>query len=944
MTIVTKLSMSGFKSFAKKTDLSFGTDFNCVLGPNGSGKSNIMDALCFVLGKSSAKSMRAEKSSNLIYNGGKTKNPSKSAEVSIFFDNSKKEFPIEEKELKVSRIVKQNGQSVYKLNDKTMTRQQVVDILRLAKIDPDGHNIILQGDIVHFMTMKPLERRELIEEIAGISIFEEKKNKSLSELGKVDEKLTEANILLTEREANLRELKKDRDQATKYLELKNKIKDNKATYLHVQVQEKEKKLDKILGTIEQHKLNYKKYKETIDTLTIKLNEKKEELNEINEELEKRGEKDQINIRENITDIKTDFVKSQSRLETIKNEIQKIEDRKLQLKSSIQENNNKIQSFVQEKKKIESKLSKLEKQQSSISKKIPSKIDMSVKINELARLKSKLGSSEGSSNSAIDSIQNISGVHGTISELGKVSSKYSMALEVTAGAKMRSIVTKDDSVAEECIRTLKQNKTGVATFLPLNRIQPRLLHPTLKDLAKKEGVHGTALDLIKFNSKYKSAFENIFGNTLIVNDIKIARRLGIGRVRMVTLEGDLIEKSGAMIGGSREKTRIGFKQDNVEDEILKLEREIESAQKPSMLSEQKTELMTKEFELKASLSNFDNKIEYLSNENENTYKIMSDLDKETLEFKQELDDIQSVMKLKTVNLKDGEKKEKEFFAKQKALFSKRNKITEEVDKQNIKISEQNEKVRIVENKINTIAIEKASIIAAIEALKKESEEFKEGKIKKNANIEVLKKEIREFEVLMIRLGNVNMKALEIYDQLAEEHAKLVDKTDKLRLEKDDIMAMIMEIEQDKTKVFMKTYTHLNNRFKEIFNSLSTKGEASLMLENPEAPLDAGLDITVRIASRKYLDIRSLSGGEKTMAALAFIFAIQEYRPASFYILDEVDAALDKHNSEKLGKLFSKYSSNAQYIVISHNDSIISEASQIYGVSMQEGISKITSLRL
>jgi len=232
MTTVTRLKLSGFKSFAKNTELKFGTNFNCVLGPNGSGKSNIMDALCFVLGKTSAKSMRAEKSSNLIYNGGKKGNPSKSAEVSIYFDNSKNEFPIEEKELKVSRIVKQNGQSVYKLNDKTMTRQQVVDILRAAQIDPDGHNIILQGDIVHFMSMKPLDRRALIEEIAGISVFEEKKIKAMSELGKVDEKLTEANILLTEREVNLRELRKDRDQAQKYLELKNKIKDNKATYLN----------------------------------------------------------------------------------------------------------------------------------------------------------------------------------------------------------------------------------------------------------------------------------------------------------------------------------------------------------------------------------------------------------------------------------------------------------------------------------------------------------------------------------------------------------------------------------------------------------------------------------------------------------------------------------------------------------------------------------------
>ena len=190
----------------------------------------------------------------------------------------------------------------------------------------------------------------------------------------------------------------------------------------------------------------------------------------------------------------------------------------------------------------------------------------------------------------------------------------------------------------------------------------------------------------------------------------------------------------------------------------------------------------------------------------------------------------------------------------------------------------------------------------------------------------------------------MRALEIYEDLVKEHENLVEKTSKIKSEKSDVLDMIEEIEQKKTDIFMETYNHLNTRFRTIFNTLSTKGEASLAIEDKEVPLNAGIDMTVRIAGNKFLDIRSLSGGEKTLAALAFIFAIQEYNPASFYILDEVDAALDKHNSEKLGVLFKQYSGKAQYIVISHNDAIISEADRIFGISMQEGVSKITSLKL
>jgi len=942
MTTVTKLSMSGFKSFAKKTDLNFGTNFNCVLGPNGSGKSNIMDALCFVLGKTSAKSMRAEKSANLIYNGGKKGNPGKQAEVSIFFDNSKKDFPFEEKEIKVSRIVRQNGQSIYKLNDKVFTRQQVVDILRSAKIDPDGHNIILQGDIVHFMGMKPLDRRLLIEEIAGISVFEEKKGKALSELGKVEDKLVEANILLTEREVNLRELKKDRDQAKKYLELKNKIKDNKATYLNIQVKEKEKKLNTILDAIEKQRLSYNKIKESIDELTKKIESKKEELTDINEELEKRGERDQINIRQNITETKTDVIKAQSRIETLKNEILKIEARKQELKATIEDNNKRIDLYTKERKKIEKDIVDLEKKDSRLKKERNPEI-MSSKINELARLKSK-SSGDGFSDSSIEAISNIEGVYGTIADLGRVSQKYAMALEVTAGGKMKSVVTKDDIVAENCIKRLKEQRKGVVTFLPLNRIKSKEVQESLKGLSKKDGVHGWAIDLIKYNSKYANAFKHIFENTLIVDDINIARRIGIGRIRMVTLEGDLIEKSGAMIGGFRQNTKIGFKQDNIDDEIRKLEIEIEEMQKPSMMDKEKQGITIKIIEFRSSLASFESKVEYLSTENQKTYKIIEEHEKERLQFKEELDELMNLMKSKSINLQNSEKQEKEFFLKQRELFSRRNKLSEEVEKLSKSVSEEQDKIRLIENKINTISIEKASCMAEIEGLKKEAEEYQGGTIRRNIEIEDLKKEIKEFEILVIKMGNVNMKALEIYDKLAEEHEKLVEKTNKLRSEKDDILSMITEIELDKTKVFMKTFTNLNKRFNEIFTSLSTKGESSLVLEDPDAPLNGGVDITVRIASRKYLDIRSLSGGEKTMAALAFIFAIQEYNPASFYILDEVDAALDKHNSEKLGKLFAQYSDKAQYIVISHNDAIISEANQIYGVSMQEGVSKVTSLRL
>ena len=279
-----------------------------------------------------------------------------------------------------------------------------------------------------------------------------------------------------------------------------------------------------------------------------------------------------------------------------------------------------------------------------------------------------------------------------------------------------------------------------------------------------------------------------------------------------------------------------------------------------------------------------------------------------------------------------------------MAAKRNKYGQEIEKVEETIIAEEERVRGVENRRNEVAISRAKIVAEIEAMEKEFEIYKDGKIRRGVSFDELKKEIDEFDIIIRKIGNVNLRALEVYEDIRKDYEGLLEKAEKLKSEKDDVLYVMGEIDKKKTSAFMKTYDELNKNFEEIFKSLSSKGDAHLNLENKEEPLEGGVDIRVRIAGNKFLDIRGLSGGEKTLAALSFIFAIQEFNPASFYLMDEVDAALDKHNSEKLSKLISKYAKMAQYIVVSHNDNVISEAEQIYGVSMKEGISKVVSLRV
>ena len=329
---------------------------------------------------------------------------------------------------------------------------------------------------------------------------------------------------------------------------------------------------------------------------------------------------------------------------------------------------------------------------------------------------------------------------------------------------------------------------------------------------------------------------------------------------------------------------------------------------------------------------------------NIQKIVKQHEKEEEKFNADIKELSDKIKEYEAGLKEKEKEEKQFYSQFKELFSKRNKLNDEMQKTEISVISKEEEMRRFEQKINSVAIENATVRAELAAFEEEFKQYDGVEILQKPE-EELRKEISQFEKMVADIGNVNLRALEIYDAVEKEYKSLMEKKEKLSKEKEDVLLMVNEIESKKTELFLKTLEVVTRDFREIFAAISTKGEVHLELENKEKPFEGGLIIKVRLSGNKFLDIKGLSGGEKTMTALAFIFAIQEHDPAYFYVLDEVDAALDKHNSEQLAKLIRKYAEKAQYVVISHNDGLISEAEMLYGVSMDEhGVSKIVSLKI
>ena len=1136
MTYIKKMKMHGFKSFAKPVDMPFSKDFSTVIGPNGSGKSNIVDSLCFVLGRLSSKSMRADKSSSLIYNGGKKGKPAKEAYVSIVFDNSENTFPVKANEIEVKRLVKQNGNSRYFLNGELRTRQQILEVLGTAKINPDGHNIILQGDITHAAEMPSEERRKILEDISGISVYEDKKNKAVSELDKVDSQLKEATIVLTERATYLKELKKDYDQASHYKELEKNVKRNKATYLNIQIKQKEERLNKVTSSLNKNQSQIDSIKKKVSDFKQESEQKQQELDQLNNKIDSSGETSQQNLHREIESLKNSLMEDNTRISTLKNEINSINQRKHQLSGSLKDSDKRVVTLGKNKTSIQSQIENLNKEHAKLNSELEGlkekyklddletnlietdqKIDNfkstdleqeklnllrnkdrltldltnlektanpeqltklrdfkqkfktstdnltalsdedTAVVNQLssariklqhtqeqhARFKTRqsLAKETSSYNTAVNKIKslNITGVHGTISELAEVPEQYSLALEIAAGSRLNSLVVKDDRTAAKCIQYLKTNKLGTAIFLPLNKLKPMTIKKT------NQG-HGLALDLIKFNSKFASAFKHVFGNTIVVDNIEQARKIGIGKHRMVTLDGDLVETSGAMIGGFRRK-RVSFaspdldknlntalseivrlkslilnlekkrttndsqlnklreEKSTLEGEIIKIQASVGNLEdveqtKASLtenlakinselkaldstlknkskniedLTKQRTllkskidkqrspELISKINSLESSLQkNSEKRIllnseiknittqvdELILPEKESMHRIIKQHSSELEQFTAEAAELQTLISQKNQEIKEKAKLEAQLFTKFKGLLTKRDALSTFLQKQELKINNEQNKTQIFEERVNNSSLDKAKVISEITGLRQEFEDFKGVPLRKSLSEVQLKDEVNKFEALIKNLGNVNLRALEIYNQVQEEYKNLTEKSSRLSTEKEDVLAMIAEVESKKTSVFMKTFNEINKNFEDIFSQLTAKGTtAQLILENPENPLEDGVHIMVKIAQNKYLDIKSLSGGEKTMTALAFIFSIQEHDPASFYLLDEVDAALDKKNSEKLSELIKKYSSKAQYIVISHNDSVISGSDKLYGVSMhKDGISHVVSLEV
>jgi len=828
-TRINKISLQGFKSFRKRVSIPFFPGFVVFCGPNGVGKSNILDAITFVLGGTSIKALRAGRLHELIYHGNGNVPASEYASVTLWLDNSDKLFPFETPEVAVKRKINKRGVSVFKINGRTTTREKVVELLSSAHLHPDGYNIIMQGDVSQIVEMTPQERRGIIDEISGIAHYNEKRDKAQKNLDVVGEKLKEVEIILTERLERLQELEMDRDTALKYKDLRDKLQVLEASLAYKRFQTEQEKYNKTEDEIKNCEDEIQKLEDEIKKLEKELGLKEKRREKITEIMFVRTK--ETGIREEIENIKNKILRNKDKIESDQREIERINNMIDKLRS------------LQERKPILFKKG----------------------VQAVLRLKKSC-------------------VYGTVSDLIKIPNEYRTAIEVAGGSRLENLVVRNTKTATDCINYLKKGRIGRATFLPLNRIKPRKLKLEQKSLLKRPGVVGLITNLIKYNSKHSPAIDYIFGDTIVVENLGVARQLGIGKIRMVTLDGDLVERSGAMIGGFYRKREeivggTGVEIEGYENSKKELEEEINF--------------------LRIEIGQLNKKMDELRESKEDETKEVLDLEKERTNIDDELEKMKS---------------------QRNEMFE--NRITHQ-------------------NRINKLKISSAKREAELNNLKLEVDKYKDIEYV-HEKPKVLEFQIQRTTTTLNSLGLVNMKAIEEYDEFKGEFDELKNKYDKIRDEKQAIIDMIEKIEGKRKEVFYECLRAIDKNFRTVFKEIA-KGSASLELENP-LDIESGMLIQANPAGKSMLNIDAMSGGEKSLTALAFLFAVQKHKPAPFYVLDEIDAFLDKVNTKRVTEMIKKLSEKEQFIVITHNDYTIKQGDRVYGISMERGESKILGLEL
>ncbi len=972
-----EIKASGFKSFADTIDIELTNGISGIVGPNGSGKSNVVDAVRWVLGEQSVKQLRGEGAmSDVIFTGSKSRRAASFASVTLVFDNSDKYLNIEYDEVQIKRTIYKTGENEYFINNTKARLKDILELFMDTGASKESFNIISQGDVANILSGKAEDRRVIFEEASGVLKYKKRKDEALRKLSKTHDNMARVDDIISELNTNMEPLKKQSEDAKIYLEKKEKLENveialtvndiEKYNYEYKYSKEKVSELTlsitKMLSENSSEQAKIETIKNNISKLNSELYLKQQELVKVSANAEKlSGEKAMISERSKYN---SEDVKLHDNIISLKEKILKIESQISALNKEIEseKSNNKV--IGEKLNNTEIKLSEIEKNKENLNSKLNQKLR---EITAQKHRKEVLMNSLENNSSLPYSVKNVlnnpklTGIHGVLGKLLEFEEKYSEALEVSLMSSVSHIVCDNEEDAKEAVRYLKNNNLGRATFLPISVIKPRSIdsesYETIKSM---NGFVDIASNLVKYDTKYRNIVLSLLGTIIVVDNIDnanlISKKLK-NRYKVVTMTGEVVNIGGSITGGSLKKSSIlseRYELENVIKDIDVLDSEIKEIE--NKINEVDDNYTNLELEKNSIIISVNSNSEILKNK----YNVLDDLTNEKSTLMTELSNNQNIVNNVITN--EEEKVLEEYY-----------KEIEKRDELNIEINQIHKKIELEnEDLINN----ESSLKNNNQEYNKAQEELKSHEIKVNrldvkidnllniltndysisyekakekyileidsdearSIVSTLKREIKS-------LGDVNVGAIEEYDRVKERYEFLNKQKEDLTNAENVLLEIITEMDDIMKDKFSSTFNKIKEAFNETFRKLFNGGKAELKLTDPSNILETGIDIIALPPGKKLQHISLLSGGEKTLTAIALLFSILKVRPVPFCILDEVEAALDEVNVDNFGKYLKEFKGDTQFIIITHKKKTMEYADVLYGITMQEsGVSKLVSVKL
>ena len=968
----------GFKSFADKTEINFGPNINGIVGPNGSGKSNVVDAVRWVLGEQSIKSLRGESSSDVIFSGSKSRKPLNSASVTLVFDNTDLYLPVPYTEVSVKRVMYRSGESEYYLNHEKCRLKDITNLLTDSGADKESFNIIGQGKIDEILSTRPEDRRLVFESAAGVLKYKKRKIEALKKLERTNSNIDRVNDIIGELENNIGPLEEQSRVALKYLETKKELTDLEIslmahdilTYNH-QVKELKTKIDSLKDELVTLSSNHSSYdieimgkKDKVKKLEIEINQNQNTLLEITKSIEKiDGDIRLLKERKKYSEeYATD---GGNRLLQLKENCMQLELQINEIANELAKDQELFHAFQEEASNESRKYEELYQRKCSFMN------QFEINQREITNIQYKIrvleNNLENDTNipSSIRSILNnhrFSGVHNVIGKLISMDSTYEIAISVALGGACNYLVVDDTSVAKEMVGYLKENKLGRATFFPIDIIKPRYIDDTfLNKIKNMNGFVGVASSLVSCDSIYQNIINNQLGNVIVADSLESANQISkviLNRYKVVTLDGGIVNVGGSITGGSlSNKQNLLRDKYELENKRLDLERLIKQNQElENTLREFNSLKEEGDKKRDITASKIRDITEKIKNEEKTKEALSFDLENQRREIK----DMESIFNNSTdselenlLNLyygavanRDNIKTIIEKLQLQKQELERSIQEIEEYSKQdNYHMNTKEKMLKELEIKLNTTNIRLDNLLISLGEEYNITYEAAVNKYKLELEEEFARDKVKELKSIIKNLGYVNVEAPAEYDKLKERYDFLTKQREDLNQAESTLLEIIQEMDDVMTEKFKSTFEAVRQEFKKVFKEMFHGGEAELVLTDPDHILETGIEIQAVPSGKNLKSLSLLSGGEKTFTAISLLFAILNVRPVPFCLLDEVEAALDDANVESFGNYLYKYRDMTQFILITHKKKTMEFADILYGITMQEsGVSKLVSVRL